>query len=56
MFGTKVADKNETQMLFSIYRMFQKELYNSIPNVTLWRVLRKHLYLKGVQTIRRSRC
>jgi hypothetical protein len=28
------------------YRMLQKELYNSIPNVTAWRVLRKYLHLK----------
>jgi hypothetical protein len=27
--------------------MFQKELYNGIPNVTLWRVLRKYLHLKA---------
>jgi hypothetical protein len=27
--------------------MFQKELYNGIPNVTVWRVLRKHLHLKA---------
>jgi hypothetical protein len=26
---------------------FQKELYNGIPNVTLWRVLRKRLHLKA---------
>jgi hypothetical protein len=25
------------------YRVFQKELYNGIPNVTVWRVLRKRL-------------
>jgi hypothetical protein len=34
--------------------MFQKELYNGIPNVTVWRMLRKRLYL-GVQTAHRSR-
>jgi hypothetical protein len=27
--------------------MSQKELYNAIPNVTVWRVLRKRLYLKA---------
>jgi hypothetical protein len=26
--------------------MFQKELYNDIPNITVRQVLRKHLYLK----------
>jgi hypothetical protein len=30
-----------------IYRMFYKELYNSIPNATVWRVLRKRLHLKA---------
>jgi hypothetical protein len=33
--------------------MFQKELYNGIPNDTVWRVLQKRS-LKGVQTIHRS--
>jgi hypothetical protein len=28
-------------------RMFQKELCNGIPNVTVWRVLRKCLHLKA---------
>jgi hypothetical protein len=28
-------------------RAFQKELYNGIPNVTVWRVLRKTLHLKA---------
>jgi hypothetical protein len=28
------------------YRVFQTELYNGIPNVTVWRVLRQYLYLK----------
>jgi hypothetical protein len=27
--------------------MSQKELYNGIPNVTVWRVLRKRLHLKA---------
>jgi hypothetical protein len=27
------------------YRVFQKERYNGIPNVTAWRLLRKHLHL-----------
>jgi hypothetical protein len=27
--------------------VFQKELYNGIPNVTVWRVLRKRLHLKA---------
>jgi hypothetical protein len=30
--------------------VFQKELYYGIPNVTVWRVLRKRFALKGVQT------
>jgi hypothetical protein len=29
------------------YRMFQKELTSDIPNVTVWRVSRKHLHLKA---------
>jgi hypothetical protein len=32
--------------------MFQKKLYNGIPNVTVWRVT-KTFTLKGVQTIHR---
>jgi hypothetical protein len=27
--------------------MFQKELYNDIPNITVWQVLRKRLHLKA---------
>jgi hypothetical protein len=27
-------------------RVFRKELYNGIPNVTVWRVLRKRLHSK----------
>jgi hypothetical protein len=27
--------------------VFEKELYNGIPNVTVWRVLLKHLHLKA---------
>jgi hypothetical protein len=29
-----------------LYRVFQKELYNDIPNVAVWPVLRKRLHLK----------
>jgi hypothetical protein len=29
--------------------MFQKQLYSGIPNVTVWRVLRKRLYLKAYE-------
>jgi hypothetical protein len=29
------------------YRVFQKELWNGIPNVTVWRVLRKRLHLNA---------
>jgi hypothetical protein len=39
----------------SKYRMFQKELYNGIANVAVWRVLRKRFTLKAVRTIHRSR-
>jgi hypothetical protein len=35
----------------SICRAFQKERYNRIPNVTVWRVLTKTFTLKDVQTI-----
>jgi hypothetical protein len=30
-----------------MYRLFKKELYNNIPNATVWRVLRKRLHLKA---------
>jgi hypothetical protein len=30
----------------TIFKVFQKELYNCIPNVSAWRVLRKYLHLK----------
>jgi hypothetical protein len=30
-----------------LYRVFQKELYHGMPNVTLWRVLRKRLHSKA---------
>jgi hypothetical protein len=33
--------------IFQICRVFQKELYISIPNVTVWRVLREYLHLKA---------
>jgi hypothetical protein len=29
--------------------VFQKELYNGIPNVTVWGVLRKRLHLEGYE-------
>jgi hypothetical protein len=29
------------------YRVFQKEFYNGIPNVAVWRLLRKRLHLKA---------
>jgi hypothetical protein len=32
---------------WEIYRMFEKELCNGIPNVTVWRMLRKRLYLRA---------
>jgi hypothetical protein len=30
-----------------LFRVFQKERYNGIPNVTVWRVLRKRLHSKA---------
>jgi hypothetical protein len=33
----------------NIYRLFQKELYNGIPNVTVWAVFRKLLQLETYQ-------
>jgi hypothetical protein len=30
-----------------VYRVFKKELYNGILNVTVWRVLRKDLHLQA---------
>jgi hypothetical protein len=32
---------------FTCNAVFQKQLYNGIPNVTVWRVLRKRLHLKA---------
>jgi hypothetical protein len=32
---------------FELCRVFQKEPYNDIPNVIVWRVLRKHLHLSA---------
>jgi hypothetical protein len=28
-------------------KLFKKELYNGIPNITVWRLLRRRLYLKA---------
>jgi hypothetical protein len=36
----------EKSLSMGIYRMFLKELYSGNVNVTVWRVLRKLLYLK----------
>jgi hypothetical protein len=33
--------------MWLIYRVFQKELYNGIPNVAMWQVLQKGLHLKA---------
>jgi hypothetical protein len=42
-----VVLKLTAELLFRIYTgCFKKELYSGIPNVTLWQVLRKRLYLK----------
>jgi hypothetical protein len=30
-----------------LFRVFQKELYNGIPEAPVWRVLRKPLHLKA---------
>jgi hypothetical protein len=38
----------ETIILITLkYNVFQKELYNGIPNVSVWRVSRKPLHLKA---------
>jgi hypothetical protein len=42
------ADRLKEQ--FTMFKVFQKELYNAIPNVTVT----KSFTLKGVQTIHRS--
>jgi hypothetical protein len=34
-------------MQYFLYRVFQKEIYNGIPNVTVWRVSQKRLHLKA---------
>jgi hypothetical protein len=48
--GTKITGQ-KINCFFSIslsnYRVFQKELYSRILNVTVWRVLRKRLFLKS---------
>jgi hypothetical protein len=35
-----------------LYRVFEKELYNGIPNVTVWRMLRRRLQLKEYKDYR----
>jgi hypothetical protein len=35
------------ELVVEVYRVFRKELYSGIPNVTMWRVLRKRLHLKA---------
>jgi hypothetical protein len=42
--GSAMLDHKELQTL---HRVFQKELYNGILNVTLWQVLRKRLHLRA---------
>jgi hypothetical protein len=32
------------------YSVIQKELYNDIPHVSVWRVLRKHLHLNAYKS------
>jgi hypothetical protein len=41
------AVPTKLSQLLHKYRAFKKELYNVIPNITLWRVLRKHLHSKA---------
>jgi hypothetical protein len=38
--------ENNISLHTILCRVFQKEFYNGIPNVTVWRVLRKPLHLK----------
>jgi hypothetical protein len=33
-------------MITRLYRVFQKYIYNCIPEATVWGMLRKHLHLK----------
>jgi hypothetical protein len=34
-------------MVFKYTGCLKKELHNGIPNVTVWRVLQKHIHLKA---------
>jgi hypothetical protein len=43
----KWINYGEETLCTALYMVFQKELYNDIPNVTVWRVLRKVLHLKA---------
>jgi hypothetical protein len=47
MWLTVLMEEIRIGQKFFIYRMFQKELYSGIQNVTVWRVLRKRLHLKA---------
>jgi hypothetical protein len=38
---------NSHVLHLALCRMFQKELHNCIPNVAVWRMLRKRLHLKA---------
>jgi hypothetical protein len=41
----RTDELNIRHFLQALYRGFQKERHNGIPNVAVWRVLRKCLYL-----------
>jgi hypothetical protein len=47
--GKPCTDRSEQEVeaAFHYYGMFQKQLYNDIPEVTMWRALRKRLHLKA---------
>jgi hypothetical protein len=40
-------DSVSTHTEHTLYSLFKKELYNGIPNVTVWRVLGKRSQLKA---------
>jgi hypothetical protein len=48
------AEIKDIYILRYIYRAFQKELYNGISNVSVWRVLRKCLHLKAYKLFKRK--
>jgi hypothetical protein len=52
--GAKAPQRAMTFHNSALYRVFQKELTNGIPDVAVWRVLQKWFIPKGVHTIHRS--